>query len=59
MSVDQMTKASDEEIIGLFDLLGSKSDNHPKDWLKEGQFRRHKPFKNLLKNIQIKPSDNL
>ena len=49
MSVGQMTKASDEEIIGLFDLLGSKSDNHPKDWLKGGTIQASQAFKEFAK----------
>jgi len=49
MSVEQMTKASDEEIIGLFDLLGSKSDNHPKDWLKGGTIQASQAFQEFAK----------
>ena len=67
MSVDQMTKASDEEIIGLFDLLGSKSDNHPKDWLKGGTIQASQAFQEFAKEhpdkairiiFKMKPKDH-
>jgi len=49
MSVEQMTKASDEEIIGLFNLLGNASDRHPKDWLKGGTVQASQAFQEFAK----------
>lgn len=49
MSVDQMTKANDEEIIGLFNLLGNVSDHHPKDLLKGGTFQASQAYKEFAK----------
>lgn len=52
VSAEEMAAQTDDEIVGLFNLLHDGQEDHPKDWMKGGSVEASREFEKLAEKHQ-------